>query len=61
VTIPIAKTTLSKLVARARAGEEIILARGEVRLPKIVSRRSIVPKRRFGALHCKFSIGPGFL
>lgn len=44
VTIHAAMATLSKLVARAEAGEEIVLARGKVPIAKIVpttqSRRS---------------------
>ena len=41
-TIHAAKTNLSKLVARAEAGEEIVLARGKEPVAKIVpmSRRS---------------------
>jgi prevent-host-death family protein len=60
VTIHTAKTTLSQLVARAEAGEEIILARGKVPIAKIVPYRPVVPKRQFGALRGKFSIGPEF-
>jgi antitoxin (DNA-binding transcriptional repressor) of toxin-antitoxin stability system len=60
VTIHIAKTTLSQLFARAEAGEEIILARGKVPIAKIVPYHPIVPKRRFGALRGKFSVGPEF-
>jgi hypothetical protein len=48
-TIHAAKTNLSKLVARAEAGEEIVLARGK---PK--------PKRKFGRLKGKGSVGPEF-
>lgn len=36
VTIHQAKTHLSKLVARAEAGEEIVLARGDTPVAKIV-------------------------
>ncbi|MGB9369103.1 MAG: type II toxin-antitoxin system prevent-host-death family antitoxin [Xanthobacteraceae bacterium] len=60
VTIHEAKTTLSKLVARAEAGEEIVIARGKdpvVRLQPIAS-----PKRRprFGALKGKLNIPDSF-
>jgi prevent-host-death family protein len=46
-----AKTNLSKLIERAEAGEEVIIARRDmpaVRLVPVVAR---VPKRKFGA--CK--------
>lgn len=58
-TIRAAKTHLSKLVARAQAGEEIVLARGSEPVAKIVP---VVPKpkRRFGRLKGKGSIGPEF-
>jgi prevent-host-death family protein len=60
VTIHTAKTTLSQLVARAEAGEEIILARGQTPIAKIVPYQPVVPKRQFGALRGKFSVGPEF-
>jgi prevent-host-death family protein len=60
VTIHTAKTTLSQLVARAEAGEEIILARGKVPIAKIVPYHPVAPKRQFGALRGKFSIGTEF-
>ena len=50
VTIHEAKTQLSKLIARAEAGEEIIIARGKepvVRLTPVADRK---PRRVFGAM-----------
>jgi len=60
-TIHAAKTNLSKLVARAEAGEEIVLARGKDPVVKIVPV-TIAPKpeRKFGALKDKIRIGPEF-
>ena len=60
VTIHEAKTTLSRLIARAEAGEEIVIARGRdpvVRLQPVVN-----PKRRpqFGALKGKLDIPDSF-
>jgi prevent-host-death family protein len=60
VTIHEAKTTLSKLIARAEAGEEIVIARGKdpvVRLQPVAN-----PKRRpqFGALKGKLNIPDSF-
>ncbi|MGE3650940.1 MAG: type II toxin-antitoxin system Phd/YefM family antitoxin [Reyranellaceae bacterium] len=60
-TIHAAKTNLSKLVARAEAGEEIVLARGREPVAKIVAvSRKAKPKRKFGALKGKIKIGPEF-
>ncbi len=62
VTIHAAETGLSQLIARVEAGEEIILARGEDPIAKIVPFQPAPPKptgkRQFGAL--KGSIGPEF-
>jgi antitoxin (DNA-binding transcriptional repressor) of toxin-antitoxin stability system len=60
VTVQSAATTLSRPVALAEAGEEIILMRGNVPVAKIVPFRPVTPKRQFGALRGKFSIGPEF-
>jgi prevent-host-death family protein len=60
VTIHAAKTTLSQLVARAEAGEEIILARGKIPIAKLVPYHPPERKRQFGALRGKLSIDPGF-
>ena len=63
VTIHEAKTNLSRLVAAAEAGEEVIIARGAkpivrlVRLMPPISPR----KRAFGAFKGQFSVGPEFL
>lgn len=60
VTIHQAKTQLSKLIARAEAGEEIVIARGKeavVRLQPIAQAR---PKRQFGALKGKYNLPDEF-
>ena len=59
VTIHAAKTNLSRLVARAEAGETIIIARGSKPVARLVP---IAPKgkRVFGAMRGQFSIGPEF-
>ena len=60
-TIHAAKTNLSKLVARAEAGEEVVLARGKDPVVKIVPVTAVPkPKRKFGALKGKIQIGPEF-
>ena len=60
VTIHTAKTTLSQLLARVEAGEEIVLARGKEPIAKLVPFRRPPTKRRFGALSGVISIGPEF-
>lgn len=60
VTIHTAKTTLSQLLARVEAGEEIVLARGKEPIAKLVPFRPPVTKRQFGALRGVISVGPEF-
>jgi prevent-host-death family protein len=60
VTIHTAKTTLSQLLARVEAGEEIVLARGKEPIAKLVPFRPPPTKRRFGALRGIISVGPKF-
>lgn len=61
VTIHKAKTHLSELIARAEAGEEIIVARGNQPVVKLVPVQP-PPKweRKPGALKGLISIGPEF-
>jgi prevent-host-death family protein len=60
VTIHTAKTTLSQLLARVEAGEEIVLARGKTPVAKLVPLRPVKKGRRFGALRGSVSVGPEF-
>ena len=60
VTIHTAKTTLSQLLARVEAGEEIVLARGKLPIAKLVPFQPVASKRRFGALRGTVSVGPEF-
>lgn len=59
ISIHAAKTHLSRLIARAEAGEEVIIARGKKPVVKLVP---ITPKPRrvFGSLKGQVSIGPEF-
>lgn len=50
VTIHAAKTTLSKLIARAHAGEEIVIARGDVPVARLVPIVERTPRRQPGTL-----------
>jgi prevent-host-death family protein len=60
VTIHEAKTNLSKLIKKASAGEEIIIARGNVPVAKLVPLGDGNAKRVPGALKGKFKVGPEF-
>ena len=50
VTVHQAKTQLSKLIARAEAGEEIVIARGREPAVKLTPIGKHASKRRFGAM-----------
>jgi antitoxin (DNA-binding transcriptional repressor) of toxin-antitoxin stability system len=60
VTIHTAKTTLSQLLVRVEAGEEIVLARGKDPIAKLVPFQPAPIKRRFGALSGVVSVTPEF-
>ena len=60
VTIHTAKTTLSQILTRVEAGEEIVLARGKVPVAKIVPYQAAAPKRQFGALRGVVSVDAAF-
>ena len=61
VTIHTAKTTLSQLLVRVEAGEEILLARGKDPIAKLVPFRSAKKKKRqFGTMKGKIRVGPEF-
>lgn len=48
-TVHEAKTQLSKLIERAEAGEEVIIARRDTPAVKLVAIGDVRPKRTFGA------------
>jgi prevent-host-death family protein len=56
VTVHQAKTQLSKLIARAEAGEEIIIARGSEPAVKLTPVSRKAPKREFGAMKGKYDV-----
>jgi antitoxin (DNA-binding transcriptional repressor) of toxin-antitoxin stability system len=59
-TVHKAKTYLSKLIAAAEAGEEVVISRGEAAAVRLVPVGEPMPKRVFGALAGKIKIGPAF-
>ena len=60
VTVHQAKTTLSKLIERALAGEEVVIARGDVPVVQLVPLDSEAPRRVFGVLKGKLQVTPAF-
>ncbi len=60
VTVHEAKTNLSKLIERARRGEEIIIARGRVPVARLVPVGEANGRRQPGALRGKLRVGPQF-
>jgi prevent-host-death family protein len=60
VTVHKAKTTLSQLIAAAEAGEDVVIQRGPDPVVRLVPINRAEPRRQFGALAGKVSIGPEF-
>lgn len=60
VTIHVAKTNLSRLIEQACAGEEIIIARGDRPVVKLVPIEATAPKREPGTFSGQFSVPPEF-
>jgi prevent-host-death family protein len=59
VSVHDAKTNLSRLIAEALAGGEVIIARGNIPAVRLVPVNP-VGKRRFGALEGKIALDAGF-
>lgn len=60
VNVHAAKTNLSRLLERAEAGEEIVIARAGKPIARLVPYLPDRPKRVFGALKGQIRILPGF-
>lgn len=60
VTIRTANATLSQLIARAEAGEEIIVTRGTQPVARIIAITPIPRKRQAGAYRGRISVDPAF-
>jgi prevent-host-death family protein len=62
ISVPIhkAKAGLSKLVARACAGEDVVIARGKRPLVRLVPVDRPIPERKFGALRGKLIVDDTF-
>jgi prevent-host-death family protein len=60
VTIHAAKTTLSQLIERVHAGEEVVIARGDVPVARLVPIIGTAPKRRPGTLRGAVKVPKAF-
>ncbi len=60
VTIHVAKTTLSKLVARVEAGEEIVIARDKTPVAKLVPIATKKRKRAPGSMRGRIALDATF-
>jgi prevent-host-death family protein len=60
VTIHKAKTNLSRLIEKATAGKEVIIARGSKPVARLVAVGEIKGKRQPGSLKGKLRLGPEF-
>ena len=49
-TIHAAKTQLSRLIAKAEAGEDVVIMRGRRPVVRLVPVAGAVPERQFGAM-----------
>lgn len=59
-TVHDAKTNLSKLIERAEAGEDVIIARRDTPAVRLVPILAKPPKRQFGAHRGDATVSPAF-
>ena len=59
-SIHAAKTHLSRLVERACAGEDIVIARGKTPVVRLVPTNSETPERRFGTMRGRARVTEAF-
>lgn len=60
VTIHEAKTNLSRLIEKASAGEDIVIARGSKPVARLVPVGEVKGRRQPGSLKGKLRVGPEF-
>lgn len=60
ITIHSAKTTLSQLIERAHAGEDVIISRGQVPVARLVPIVADQPKRQPGTLRGRVKVTRSF-
>ena len=60
VTIHQAKTNLSRLIAQAERGEDVVIARGKQPVVRLVPVKPPPKRRKFGIFKGEFELGPSF-
>jgi antitoxin (DNA-binding transcriptional repressor) of toxin-antitoxin stability system len=60
VTVHVAKTQLSKLIALAEAGEEVIIMRDTEPVVRLVPVSQPTPRRKFGSLKGQIEVTDAF-
>lgn len=55
-----AKTHLSRLIERAEAGDEVVIARGKTPVARLVPLKLKKPRRRFGAMRGRARVTAAF-
>ncbi|MDZ4841753.1 MAG: type II toxin-antitoxin system prevent-host-death family antitoxin [Hyphomicrobium aestuarii] len=60
ITIHAAKTNLSKLIARAQAGEEIVIVNGKTPVARLTAVEAVKVERRYGAYKAEFELPDSF-
>ena len=60
VPVHYAKTHLSRLIARACAGEDVVIARGKTPVVRLVPITASAPKREFGAMRNRLVVDDSF-
>ena len=59
-TVHEAKTQLSRLIERAEAGEEVVIARGRTPVVRLVPVHAATVERRFGAMKGRATVTAAF-
>ena len=57
-SIHAAKTNLARLIQRATAGEDVVIARGRPRWQKLIPANFDPPRRHFGAMKGRAKVTP---
>jgi prevent-host-death family protein len=60
VTVHVAKTHLSRLLAQVQAGEDIVIARGKTPVARLVPIAADRPARQFGAMRGRARVTAAF-
>ncbi len=55
-----AKTNLSKLLERAEAGDEVVIARGQTPVVRLTLVNHVAPHRQFGAMRGRAKVTRAF-